>query len=176
MECHVSLRECDCGYEWPPADVFIANELPEMESVTFTKSPPTTIKILDWGIEEHQSKKNKKLLGRVIYNYYETDYRISKVSMFLCFPDHYSGFAVQMAQEKWAMISNDPFPESVDEFMEATFLEPISVLLDMDGKYPQIVSVECKPAEIVVPIPDNTFEYVPPKSEEDKYYDDLIPF
>jgi hypothetical protein len=174
MECHVSLRICDCGYEWPPAEVFIANELPEMESVVFTKSPPTTIKILEWGIEEHQSKKNQKFLGKVIYKYHETDYKVGQVYLWLCFSDYYEGFAVQKAQEKWSMISNGPFPTSVDEFIESDFLNPVSILVDFNGKYPNLISVECEPAEIVVPVPEGSFEYVPPKAEEE-YLDD-IPF
>jgi hypothetical protein len=68
--------------------------------------------------------------------------RREKVTMFLCFPDEYSGFAVKMSEEKWRQISDDPFPRSLDEMFDKIIFVPVKILVDESGKYPNLISVE----------------------------------
>ncbi len=180
FEVHKCLRVCpECDFAWPETECVIADRIPEMESVIFTKSPPEEKEIIAWGIEEHESKKNKKLLGKVTYQFYETDYKIGKVYMWLCFEDYYQGFAVQKAEEKWPMISKGPFPKSVDEFMESTFMTPVKMLVDMNGKFPDLISVETEPGPEPdwdgVPLPVDEYIDITPKPIQDGYKSPAMP-
>jgi len=64
--------------------------------------------------------------------------------MWLCFADHYAGFAVTKAKQTWAMISDDEFPANVQEFIDADYHKPIEIELDTNGKYPEILNVRCE--------------------------------
>ena len=134
-----------------------------MENVVFAPKPLETYQIIDWQIEIHESRSKKdKKLGKITYIYqpkeYENIYKRFQVYMWLCFSDYYDGFAVTIARQKWKQISNDPFPQTVDEFMEAEFLEPYQVVVDMNGKYPDL-------KEVI------TYDYVVGEIEDDE-----IPF
>ena len=140
IEVHVATRICDCGFEWPPPEVVEA-DMPDMKNVVFIKSPPREFDIIDWAIEEHESKKNGKLLGKITFLYSHTEYKEDKVYMWLCFEDHYQGFAVQKAKEKWSQVSECNFPKSVDEFMNSHFKDLKTITVDLSGKYPELISV-----------------------------------
>lgn len=162
-EVHRALRECsECGFEWPPNECVIAEALPQMKTVNFnpgddvfTVADPEIYEVIDWEIEPHTSRNSGKELGKITYYYRESIYKRSQVFLWLCLPDNYSGFAVQKSQERWEQISNDPFPMSVDEFMEASFLEPTHISVDINGQYPQLVEVVCKEVEICLPCDDD---------------------
>jgi hypothetical protein len=149
VECHIALRECpECGFEWPENECSVAKFLPEMEYVAFIPSPPEWYDIEDWSIEPHTSKKNNKELGRVKFVYAETEYKTTEVSMWLCFPDYYDGYAVKIAREKWSEISDAKFPISVEEFMDSVFKTPKQVCVDINDRWPQLVSVYCDAGEV----------------------------
>ena len=143
-EMHIALRECpDCGFIFEAADCIIAEALPEMKEVTFEKQAPVWYDVLSYNPDWHTSKKSKKQLGRIDFVYAETEYVNAEVTMWLCFPDNYSGFAVQMAKEKWEMISDEPFPESCDEFAGCEFKQlPMRILVDENDKFPQLVMLK----------------------------------
>jgi len=141
-ECHIALRVCsECDFAWPEADFIVAESMPDMKNVVFIKSPPIEFDIIDWAIEEHESKKNGKLLGKITFLYSHTEYKEDKVYMWLCFEDHYQGFAVQKAKEKWSQVSECNFPKSVDEFMNSHFKDLKTITVDLSGKYPELISV-----------------------------------
>ena len=172
LEVLIALRECpECGFAWEPAECVVAQTLPEMKEVVFKKLEPVWFDVDSFEIEIHESKKSQKLLGKVIIHYWEGEYRSSRVFLWLCFADYYSGFAVTKAKEKWGLISADNFPANVEDFMESQLMMIDKVLLDTNGKYPEIVDIKCK-SSICEPImDDNSYEF---KSE--KEYDDLLPF
>lgn len=164
IEVHVALRECpDCGFEWPETECVVAGALPEMREVVFEQSPPEIFDVDDWWAGVHQSKKNGNLLGRIDYYFNESDYRRSKVSMFLCFPDFYEGYAVEMSRKKWKQISDDRFPDNVEDFKQCSRLfTPLQVEVDMNGKYPDLKRVIC----------DDTPVYI----ENGEMFNDTVPF
>ena len=81
--------------------------------------------------------------------------------MFLCFPDFYSGYAVQASQKKWQQISDDPFPESVDDFQEKQIYVPVKVQVDINGKYPDLKAVEVTTTEFLYSVPEFEDDEIP---------------
>jgi len=132
-----------------------------MKQVVFEKSPPVWKDVIDWEPYVHESAKTKKTLGRIDYFYYATDYKRERVSMFLCFPDQYSGYAVSMSRQKWSQVSDEDFPASVDEFCERRLFIPTRVLVDISGKYPDLVSVEVDESQFVYPVPEFEDDDIP---------------
>jgi len=63
---------------------------------------------------------------------------------YLCLPDYYSGFAVEKAKTWWAERTDEPFPETVDEFMFLAdqLLQPAAILVVKEGKYNRVIG--CK--------------------------------
>lgn len=145
IEVHRALRECqECGFEWPENECVIAEALPDMQEVSFSAPvEPDIFQVAEWFVEVHESKSSGKELGKVTYMFWETEYKRMEVYLWLCLPDNYSGFAVQKAQEKWAQISDDNFPLTVDELGDKKYKAPTHIVVDMSGKYPDLVEVVC---------------------------------
>lgn len=161
-EVHVALRECsECGFVWPETECVVAEAMPQMKSVVFEKSPPVWKDVIDWEPSFHESKKNGKTLGRIDYFYYATDYKRERVSMFLCFPDQYSGYAVTMSRQRWSQVSDGDFPNSIDEFGERRLFVPVRVLVDLNGKYPDLVEVEVDESQFLYPVPEFEDDEIP---------------
>jgi DNA repair protein RadD len=162
VEVHIALRECSaCGFEWPERECVVAAALPKMKDVTFEKEPPVWKDVIDWEPSIHESKKNGKTLGRIDYFYYATDYKKECVSMFLCFSDQYSGYAVQASMKKWNQVSDEDFPSSIDEFCERRLFVPVRVLVDISGKYPDLVEVDVDENMFTCPVPDFEDDEIP---------------
>jgi len=167
IEVHIALRECpDCGFEWPERECVVAAALPTMKSVEFqggiiTASEPEWYDVDGFEISVHESKKNGKTLGRIDYFYYATDYKKERVSMFLCFSDQYSGYAVQASQKKWQQISDDPFPGSVGNFQEKQIYVPVKVQVDINGKYPALKAVEVTKTKFLYALPEFEDDEIP---------------
>ncbi|RLB94816.1 MAG: hypothetical protein DRH26_00005, partial [Deltaproteobacteria bacterium] len=184
LEMPIARRECpECGFQFEPAECVIAEALPDMEKVEFgfiIPSEPEWYPVIDWSIEIHTSRKNGKNLGKVTFIYPETEYKTGRVFMWLCFADHYSGFAVSMAKDRWSEISHDTFPISVEDFMESHFDNPIKILLDINGKYPELKEVFSKWVEIEKNYYDPDDDVVVVEQENafvvPAFEDDEIPF
>jgi len=150
-EVFISLRECPhCGFEWPTAEIIEANSVPELTNVLFGKSPPKVKAPPVWhdvlylDLRIHESKKNGKFLGRALLGYGNPSYP-AEISEWFCFQDWYQGYAVEKARQKWEQLcSYNPFPQSVEEFIEYrdNIVAPIKVLLDENDKYPSVVEYE----------------------------------
>jgi hypothetical protein len=117
-----------------------------MKEVEFGQSEPIEPEIFEVSatyVEIHESKKSGKDLGKITIHFFETEYSENKVFLWLCFPDNYSGYAVQKAQELWEKIGKDNlFPQSCDEFMAIDSLKkPSHVAVDMSGRYPELVEL-----------------------------------
>lgn len=137
-EIHVVRRECICGYKFPEKEFEIADSIPDMEDVEFVKPPPKWIKIDKQIVTEHTGRKSNKRLGRLILISGENIYKPTEYSIWFCLPDFYRGYALEQSQKKWAKISENPFPQTVDEFLETEFETIAEVLLDDNGDYPEI--------------------------------------
>lgn len=145
-EVHRAVRECpECGFQWPEEECVIAQALPAMKKVEFkaiTKEPPVWFDVIDRVVSIHTSKKNNKTLGRIDYTFEETPFKTGRVSMFLCFADQYSGYAVDMARKKWLQVSKEEFPASIEEFKDKSFYYPKRILVDMNGRWPDLKEVD----------------------------------
>jgi DNA repair protein RadD len=140
-ECHTALRRCECGFEWPPPEIVEAVTRPEVADVEFGKSPPLTIPCTEMECLIHAAKKTDNLLGRVKLYYGEME---SFISVWLCFSDYYSGFAVEAGAKKWAELKGGTDdPSSVEEFMAKRhdILKPDWLRIDTSEKYDELVEV-----------------------------------
>ena len=142
---HIALRKCDCGYQWPEAEFEVACAIPDMMDVNFEKKPPVWIEVETQLKTDHVARKSGKRLGRIIFTAGENIYKPDEYSMWFCLADEYDGFAVQKAQINWEKISSDPFPQSVDEFLNADMKQVCKILIDDNGDYPDIKDVEIVP-------------------------------
>ena len=109
---HASLRYCPyCLYEFevqPATDALVG----EMKPVVFSR-PPEPFFVTDVFYEMHESKKNGKWLIKVVYMCGLKDVFFEWV----CLPDYYEGFAVIKARQWWEDRSDEPFPETCEEFL-----------------------------------------------------------
>lgn len=170
---HIALRECtECGYAWAAAECVVAEALPAMKDVVFEKAPPVWKDVINFSARMHESKKNGKLLGKIDYYFQFSEYRQSKVSLFLCFADHYTGYAVEKSKEKWSQISDDEFPRSVEDFLRARLHTPTKILVDLNSKWPQLVDVDAEDDEerILAEISEELSQ------KQEIFYDDDVPF
>jgi len=154
---HIVVKICTkCGYEWTVEEneKIIAKQMPELKKILFQKKepeklfpdvPPTRYEVTDISINTHTSRENGKKLGQIRIYYgngiEETYYKNSFVSVWLCLPDHYEGYAVEKARETWEQFSTEAFPESVDELEEVTIKQPTKILLDCNGEWPKIEEI-----------------------------------
>jgi DNA repair protein RadD len=167
-ECHKAVRICpECGHEFYVPEVLEAESVPEMHDIEFAKKPPVIVDVVDMETAVHHSK-NDKFLGRVML-YYD-DYGLF-VSVWFCFEDFYSGYAVQKGRERWEEFTDAPYPIDIEDFQELRheLRRPARMELDMSGKYPEILRLIFEED----PIPaEEFFDNEPPEDDED----DLIPF
>lgn len=174
IEVHVALRECpDCHFQWPETECIVAQALPDMKSIVFEKSPPVWYDVINYNILIHTSKQNGNKLGKIDFFFEQSNYKRSRVSMFLCFPDYYAGYAVTKSEEKWDKISNDEFPESVDDFLRKSLHMPEKILVDISIKYPELVDIEVNKNLNEDDEKDIAIDIEIPVSNIDVYDDDL---
>lgn len=177
IEVHIAIRECqECGYVWSPTECIVADALPEMKEVIFAKQPPVWFDVFDYRIQSHKSKKNGKILGKIDFYFDASEYKRSRVSMFLCFADQYDGYAVAKSEERWQTISDDYFPESTDEFLRAVINTPTEILVDLNGQYPELLDVKTQESQgFYVDDQDINID-IPEANNTDFEYDDELPF
>ena len=111
---HASLLYCPyCLYKFPVTPEVEA-AIGTMKKVEFNKIPePEPYDVTYVFYEVHLSRKTKKELIKVTYECGIFD----KVYEWICLPDYYSGYAVTKAKEWWEQRTDEPFPDSCDEFM-----------------------------------------------------------
>jgi DNA repair protein RadD len=140
-ECHKALRICgECGFVFPVPEVIEADSVPEMGDVVFDKRPPIMVDIIRMESVIHDSVNGKRL-GRVKLFYEDGGaYREGMVSVWFCFSDYYSGYAIAKGMERWEQMSDEPYPESCEDFemLKWEIVMPKQMILDVSGKYPEI--------------------------------------
>ncbi len=144
-EVHITRHVCDCGFAWPATECVIAENVPNMVNVNFEPSPPEWHDVTGMSASIHTSKKTDKELGKITFEYGLNMYRPNVISMFFCLPDNYSGYAVERSREKWPEISDDPFPDTCEKFFDSSFYQPVRILIDMNGEYPEIKQLKMTP-------------------------------
>jgi len=138
---HISLRICDCGFEWPQNECIIAEFIPEMKKVDFEPVPAEWKKVVEMEVGIHKAKKSGKELGYIQF-YDNPFYGGNRISEWFCLPDYYGGYAVTKAKEKWKRYSQDTFPKTITEFLQAEIEKPTHILIDTNGEYPEIKDVK----------------------------------
>jgi DNA repair protein RadD len=148
---HPAILECEnCGYEFSKEEVNKA--LGIMEEIEFLQlEPPEWKNVVDMKVNEHISKNGKVLL-RIKFELESFGYQFGKtVSMWLCFPDYYEGYAVKKSEEKWALFSEEPFPQSAEEaeFLADSIECPTRILCSLteDGKHYNAIDFDFNPIE-----------------------------
>lgn len=172
---HIAIRICPkCQHEWTieENETIVAKQLPELSAVMFQKKepeklfpdiPPTWHDVYDMIVITHKSKSDK-MLGRIdlYYDSQESYFRDTRTSIYLCFSDFYSGYAVEKAHTLWQQFSDEAFPENVKEFTDAKDNDyikmPDKILLDHNEKWPKLLELE----------------FIKQKQESD--YEDDLPF
>lgn len=138
---HASLKYCPhCNYEFPVTEAVEAS-VGTLHKVEFNQiQEPDRYTVTDVTYQTHQSKSTEKWLIRVTYECGV----YSRFSEYLCFPDFYSGYAVEKATAWWEERSDEPFPASVDEFMflSETLSEPTAILVVKEGRFDKITGYE----------------------------------
>jgi DNA repair protein RadD len=141
-ECHIALRRCECGFEWPPPEIVEAVTRPDVTDVKFEKAEPIFVACTDMECVIHTARKTNNLLGRVKLYYGEME---SFISVFLCFEDYYSGFALAAGAKKWVELRgwDENYPASVEEFMAKRhdILKPDWLRIDTSEKYDELVEM-----------------------------------
>jgi hypothetical protein len=66
----------------------------------------------------------------------------------VCLPDFYEGYAVQKAKDWWEQRTNEPFPETCEEFLflADTLISPAEIIVVREGKFDRVT--ECRFAEL----------------------------
>jgi len=135
---HASLMYCpECGFEFPRSEEVEA-ALGTMKEVKF--SEPEEFAVNDVDYWEHESKKSGKKLMRVVYHcggiYSPKDF-----SDYVCFPDEYSGYAVERSGEWWEERTEEPFPATLEEglFLSGTLINPKKIQVVMENGYPLVI-------------------------------------
>ena len=138
---HASLMYCPvCGFAFPrSAEVEAA--LGTLKAVTF--SEPEEFEVHSVEYRGHQSRGTGKNLLRVIYSS-GTIFAPRDFSDYVCFPDEYTGYAVERAKEWWEERTTEPFPVTLEEafFLADTLATPKRITVVRDGKYSKIVGYD----------------------------------
>lgn len=131
---HASLQYCPhCSYEFPRNEAVEA-KLGKLNKVDFNKMPdPEEYTVTHVEYHPHESRNTGKKLIKVEYQC-GINLRFNE---WVCLPDFYEGYAVSKARDWWEDRSDEPFPDSVDEFMflADSLIQPASVVVVQDGKY-----------------------------------------
>lgn len=134
---HASLMYCPhCGYKFET--ITVDGNAAGLKEVVFNEPEPVIErKVNSVNYYIHTSRNTGKELIKVTYQY---DY--ISCSEYICLPDYYSGFAVEKARTWWAVRSDEPFPETVEEFMflSGSLKTPSRIETQDEGKFVRIVS------------------------------------
>ena len=146
---HASLRYCpDCGFYFEPPEV-IEGAIGDLKHVEFNKAePPETYIVEEVFAESYVSKNSGKKMLRVRYGCegYQDFFD------YVCLPDEYSGYAVEKARTWWEEMSDEPFPDSVEEavFLSESINCPTSIEVQKEGRFFKVLSRSFKVGEDMV--------------------------
>lgn len=139
---HAALKYCPvCGYEFETTEEVQA-AMGEMKKVDFNKLPdpePYDVERVEY--EAHESRNSGKTLIKATYF---TGYLNPKFHEWICLPDNYDGFAVNQARAWWEERTNEPFPETVEEFLflSDTLMQPARIITVKEGKYHRVIDCQ----------------------------------
>ncbi len=108
-----------------------------LEKIHFNQKPqPESYPVSHVAYDIHESRKTGNFLIKVTYGCG----MLESFSEWVCLPDYYEGFAVIKAREWWKDRSEEPFPETVEEFMflSDSLLAPTSVMVILEGKFQRV--------------------------------------
>ena len=131
---HAAVLVCpDCGFIFPKQET--QDRLGLMEKVSYGQTdlePPEWYDVESMSSEIWFAKSGKQLLRISLKLPPESAYAAPEIiSVWICFSDNYTGYAVDAGYEKWVQFSDEDFPDTVEEgifLAEATFKIPSRVL------------------------------------------------
>ena len=137
---HAAVRVCPhCGYSFTQESVEAL--LPTLKKIEFNEpATPSWYPVVRMEPIKHTNTTTGKSLLRIKFecdppNIFDKPIWVSE---WICFPDYYSGFAVQMGEEKWFKFTDQEFPDNVGKgvwFAQQTFVQPKALSLVKDGKW-----------------------------------------
>ncbi len=141
LELHPAVRVCPkCNHEWTREDVDAL--MPNLKDIEFNTPKPSECEwmlVNDFVVESHISQKSNKTLGKIKFEVGSL-YRPRIVNEFFCFADKYGGYAVESGTKRWANFSSNPYPKTINEFMQLsnTLEIPVEILVDFSDRWPKI--------------------------------------
>jgi DNA repair protein RadD len=155
---HASLRYCPhCSYAFP-VDEAVEAKIGKLEKVKFNDiQEPESYTVSHVSYEVHESRNTGKHLIKVTYQCGQ----FSKFNEWICLPDFYNGFAVQKARDWWDQRTEEPFPQTCEEFifLADNLMQPAVVIVVKEGKYDRITDV--KFVEHGDVLPEELDDYIP---------------
>ena len=137
---YCSARVCPCGYKFGE-ETIPAKYLPKMKEVAFAMQPVVnTWEVNSMKVNIHLSKNSGKELIRIDFNCSEAvSFAMITITLWLCLPDFYEGYAVEKTREKLAMFGIGDIPECVTEGLDLQDIisqpDRLTVKEVKDGKY-----------------------------------------
>ncbi len=151
-ELHPAIRIC------PECDHVFEREIEEakkqeLQDVQYGKAPPELYVVEKIFIESHVSQKSGNELIKVRVECVDGDDYLKTVTatIWICLPDYYEGFAVKKGRDLWEKLTlqnhiptdQRTYPQTVQEAMDNAYkiYQPQKVLLDVAGKWPNVIDV-----------------------------------
>lgn len=136
---HASLKYCPhCSFEFPSTEQIEAavGTLKKIEFNRVEIAEPVEYGVTHVSYQSHVSKNSGKELIKVSYECGV----YSHFSEYLCLPPDYSGYAVEKARSWWEDRSDEPFPDTCEEFLflKEELAEPVKITVVKDGKFDRI--------------------------------------
>ena len=152
-DLHAAVRVCpECGHEFTQES--IEELMPSLKKVEMYQLPdPVRMSVDSMDCWDYQGKKKfidestgeeyKKWMLVVKFEGGGGFFNQQSVSLYLMFPDYYSGFAVDRSSDNWEMLSDDPFPDTVEEalFLSANFKQPIEIEYQEKGGFKNVTEM-----------------------------------
>jgi DNA repair protein RadD len=151
-DLHAAVRVCpECGYEFTQES--IEELMPSLKKVEmYAPKDPVRMSVESMDVWDHQGKKKfidestgeeyQKWMLVVEFQVGDIFYQQS-VRLYLMFPDYYDGFAVDRSRDNWEMLSDDPFPDTVEEavFLSANFKQPTEIEYQEKGGFKNVTEM-----------------------------------
>ena len=129
--CHASARQCECGHQWT-REIKIATEAATGAILDDGKPKAVWFDVTGVKLDAHE-KPGKVPTVRVTYR---CGLRVFR--RWLC-PEH-SGYARRVFDRWWAERAEGAAPGTVAGVLAAELREPARILVNVRGKYPEILN------------------------------------
>lgn len=141
-DLHAAVRVCpECGEKFTAESV--EELMPNLKKVTpYQQKEPERMTVESMAVREHYSKNSDKYMLCVTFKSGDF-FNKEPVNLYLMFPDYYDGFAVERSRENWEELSDEEYPETVEEalFLSETFRHPIEIEYQEKGGFKNVTAM-----------------------------------